>query len=668
MLKKKRISVSIAFILVMVVLAGTFMYVAVAANPSEPYTVLVKYYDSVQIEYALTPETDKFHVYDVPIGGIGNISASGLSGGLDPVVVHQAYCIDPFTPFAGRDDTIRSTSGPAVTNPYIDTFDLYGGLPTYDPNYTAAGEAWGVAVSDYRSDYHAVPPWIMSDAMKANYNAVLWLVYNGYRGDFRRHNFDSGSFDDGESIASLDRLNALYGTGIGAPYIDKSIALMATKIAIWRVLTDGQPGSFVLRGTNLDGFPGRRAVIDNLVTKLIEGARAAPASGAPGIPYTDMSLSIAAPNILTGGVYPAGTGFAYYPLSVLTNFNTLGSGVTAQAAGLQVDVFLTVSGPYAREVRFASRLPDGSFAELGTGVFPGTTNNLQYETGSFTGNSSEIDVFLKVPLSRIELLGPEAVGSELLRIRAMAHVPDVPVEGGTPLPIAAVKDGVQGWDIVQAFIGAATLGSEISMYDEAFLDVRGAREGELEISKRLKTITEADEDRYFTFALYAGFDLDFNSSYRVRLDFHTIDPASSRIAGTDTFRLKHGETIKITGLPEHFNYWLIELNDGTDDFIAPWYEFPAGIPEAGINFPARAVSSSPVIDGFRTCRFALGEQAKAVVTVTNTREENGEKAVQTGVDRSLTLPVIALALGVLFIAGAEVHRRKMKKKADRSQK
>jgi hypothetical protein len=650
----------LAAVLIIVIMAGIMLYSVLAASPTGPYSVMVKYYDSVWINYALNPNTDKFRNYDVPIGGIGEMTMP-VDGTFTNVLAHQAYCIDPFVPFAGADGTNKYTLGPPRSNTYTGASDLYRGVIT--GNYVMSGESWEPTMTHWRSDYYTVTPWAMSDTFKENYRAVMWLIYNGYRGCFLTHGLPPGD-DDGESQASLDRLNGRYGGSVGEPnYIDKSMALVATKVAIWRVLTDGDPGSFILHDTVFHGIDDngtdRGAVFDELVRRLVVDAKAANPPSAPTPEYTRMTLSINANNILYGVTDTSNPDYVYYPFSVTANILNAEGGASA-VDGLGIDVYLNVSGPFAGDVSFAW-LSGGAYIDLDRGQLPGTTgaaNNQQVVGGIFSDSTCVLgNLFLKVPSDRVNFLGPDTAGSELLRIYAKAHVKDVPAVPGTSLPVAAMSgDGVQDWNIVQAFIGATKRGAEISVFNEVSLNIQGSSEGELEINKRLQEVTTVDANRFFTFALYGGPEPVFAESHLVRLDFHGIEPADSQIGNTNTFRLRHDQSVKITGLPEYFHYWLVELDDGTGDFEAPLYNFLSGVPEANITFPARAVSAAPIANGYRTCSFRLGGTgtARAEITVTN---GNGEKAVQTGVDRNLLIPVLGLSLGVFCIVGAEVYRR-----------
>jgi len=664
MRKKKRISILTA-VLIIAILAGVLLYSVLAADPPEPYTVVVKYYDSVSTHYRLVELNGTLfdHATDIPVGGIGRIGASPPTGGFTEVLAQQAYCIDPFVPFMTADGTQRATIGPVVSdNRYTETFDLYGGAPKTDENYFAFpdGESWGAAPTDWKGDYYEVPPWVMSDALKDNAAAVWWLVYNGYRGDFRAH--------DPESIASLARINNAYGGAEGTDeYIDKTMAMMATKIAIWRVLTYDDASIFrlVSAGPNANFSDARQKVYSDLVDALVNDAKEAnlgrPPSGTDG--YTKMTLTIDSKEMLATDAADEDKVFAYYgPIHLNAKIeNAAGSGVN----GKPIDVYLTATGPFSEGVGFATKSGAG-YTDLPTKPFPNSGGKqLQCVSRTFSGDSCAIDdVFLKIPISRMEALGPELVPNELLLVRAMACAPDIEVEEGTPVPIAALSgDGVQDWYTVQAFVGGAAIDSVINMYAEDAVRTQEDFDGEITINKNLAEANTADAGRRFQFALLYGASPYLSAATQVDFDFHNISPAANRIGDTSNFWLASDSTVRITNLPEHFFYWLVELGDGMGDFKAPLYSVRSGIPEAGITFPARAVAINSPVNGFRTCHIRLDEaSARAEIFVTNTKE--GERAVQTGDDRNIILPVAVISFGVLCLTGAEIYRRKLKKRTD----
>jgi len=77
----------------------------------------------------------------------------------------------------------------------------------------------------------------------------------------------------------------------------------------------------------------------------------------------------------------------------------------------------------------------------------------------------------------------------------------------------------------------------------------------------------------------------------------------------------------------------------------------------------RNADGSVTISINRASRYVLSETAPQTVTNETTRPPHN--VPQTGVDRSILLPIIALSLGILFIVGAEFYRRRLKKTAKR---
>jgi len=332
--------------------------------------------------------------------------------------------------------------------------------------------------------------------------------------------------------------------------------------------------------------------------------------------------------------------------------------------GKPVDIFLSATGPFSDGVGFATK-SGATYSELPTKVLPNSGGEqLHCVSGTFTGDNCLInDVYLKIPISRMDALGPDLVLNELLLVRAMACAPDIDVKEGTPVPIAALSgDGVQDWYAVQAFVGGAASGKRVNMYDEVSVITKESYNGEITVNKNLDKVDAAYANRRFNFTLLYGPSPYLSAATQIDLDLHNISPAANRVAGTNNFWVATEGAVRISNLPEHFFYWLVELDDGMGDFKAPLYNIRAGIPEPGISFPARAVAINSPVKGYRTCHLRLETaSAKAEILVTNTKE--GEKAVQTGDSRNLILPIAVVLLGALCIVGAEIYRRKLKKKA-----
>jgi hypothetical protein len=117
-------------------------------------------------------------------------------------------------------------------------------------------------MADTVTGYVSAAPWVMSGVMQKYGEAVRWLAANGYRGIYNYGKADN----DPESMASVARLNAMF-PGIGT--IDREIAVMATKVAIWKTVA---PGSIDVVKTTLDANPARRKTFDDLTEALIKEA------------------------------------------------------------------------------------------------------------------------------------------------------------------------------------------------------------------------------------------------------------------------------------------------------------------------------------------------------------------------------------------------------------
>jgi len=272
-----------------------------------------------------------------------------------------------------------------------------------------------------------------------------------------------------ESEDSLDRLNDLYGGPPGSPgYIDKSMALMVTKVAIWKVLTDNDPNRYFELDdsdpTILHSVPGRGDVFDNLLERLVEDAKRARALEAPGnYDYTKLKTDIKDDNArrLSG----VDSNAVYYgPLTVEVELIDLPAG----SAGPAGTVYLELLGAELNNISFVTdRLSDQWSG--GTGKIPGTQTDAQTISVAIPGSGARKwvsgEFYLKVPAARKDAIGAEQAYFDLT-VFAKAQMNDVLVQEGTPLPIAAIKDGIQGWDIVQAFIGATRSGAAVTMYAE----------------------------------------------------------------------------------------------------------------------------------------------------------------------------------------------------------
>ncbi|MDR1602622.1 MAG: thioester domain-containing protein, partial [Tannerella sp.] len=187
-----------------------------AAPDPVSYRLIVQYFDGIQIKYTVRHGLDEWWTTtgDIPIG-VAKIGVGDSATG-------QIYCIDATVPF-------HSYSGVITTRP--------GGVTT-----------------DSVKNYVVATPFQYSDALRANLKEIQWLTVNGYTG----HN--------------LLAIQTAYGH-LGA--IDDTIALMATKIAIWHYTNERD---FSVLTTSLHNTP-REALMFELMEALIRDAKTQPLLG-----------------------------------------------------------------------------------------------------------------------------------------------------------------------------------------------------------------------------------------------------------------------------------------------------------------------------------------------------------------------------------------------------
>jgi hypothetical protein len=366
-----------------------------AGGPS--YTVTLRYFDDIQLTYALRYPDG--HLWegnaDVPIGGT---EASG-----------QIYCIDPFVAF-----------------------------------HAMAESTWeGWVLVDRMEGYVEAAPWAVSPAMEQRGEAVRWLVVNGYRGNYLA--------DDAESRASVERLRQLYpqsGFPALGEAITKKIAVMATKAAIWAALAGD---AFELKRTSLS--PADHSVFEALLRALTDDA----AVGSRGLQAGDFTAFGLELDDSAAGYTVGGPNGFYGPLTVRARL------INSAGGSPRLDrVYLAAGGPDADGVVFVGG-PDAP--ALAYGAVYGTGESAQYlEGGDFVGGEWKSDAFfLKIPADR------EPGRGGLVTVGAMAVAENVPLEEGTPVAYVYGADGTMDWERIQAFIGAAMEGAQMSLYAQAFL-------------------------------------------------------------------------------------------------------------------------------------------------------------------------------------------------------
>ena len=507
----KRI-ITIAPFLIIIILVSAMVFPAPA---EDTYSVVVKYFDDVQITYRL----------DYPSGGIWMGSGDIPLGGSE--ISGQVYCADPYVEFHSR------------------------AMPSWEDT------------TIYKMDgYIAAAPWAMSGAMQKNIDAVNWIVLNGYRGDYLA--------DDMESQASVDRLQALY-PDIGD--IDKTVAIMATKVSIWSVLAGD--GIEILK-TSLD--PARQEVFDNLVDAMVKEATEGNSRAYEAMTSFTVELHEGSSVIETDQ-------YQYIPMTIIAELN---SPYVSESAVID-DVFLTVNGLGSGSARFFESADDAALP-LTEGLIYGTEQTAQLiksstisSTGAFSWESGTF--YLRVPLDR----GPG--NGDQLTVRAMAKVNDVTLTPGTPVTLVYENaDGIQDWNYVQAFVGAAREGMSSDLYAETSMHLGGASLGSIFVQKLINNGLPSDNYTQFVFAVYYNpTGNDFSGAVRLDLTAYPVYSAATvntSVDGEHYFTLSNGGMAFIDGLPSEYYYWVVEMD------VPSGY----GFPEFSIPVAEKVVSKSAGIE------------------------------------------------------------------------
>ena len=536
------------------------------ADMNDTYIATVRFDDNVQITYALTyPSNDIWSgSADVPIGSMGN-------GAFD-----QIYCVDPFVPFHSRADDSYWDNSHKVT-------------------------------VDEKDGYTVAAPWIVSPALNQNYDAVRWIVLNGYRGSY----YDRAT--DPESLASTAHLKALYLNNPSYPnitVIDETIALMATKLAIWKVLVGD---SIVVIRTSLDNAqnPARRQSMDALVQALIDDSTADP-QRTTSLQMTRFDL----------GLQLGGSGYTLLDTDN-ASYEIYGSlqvsaSLTNTTSPLDLNrVYLTVSGPGAEDVQLMTY--DGSSYQplpfSATSTIYGTSTSAVYLTPShFSANGSGLissDIYLKMPYLRTP------ANSDQLVVRAYAMAENVVLTQGTPVTFVYGDNGIMNWDAVQAFIGAANDGMVIDMYDDAVINTGDTELGQLFLIKSIVNASPLDHSAQFTFQL-----LHSNSPsgpWTILPLSEAGTPGAHQVSGAisvnssnpSSFVTGYHGAVQISGLAADTDdyYMLQETSIPTEYNPTPQYTIP--------------LAANPVTvktDGFATTGFQFNSNNQAIINFYNTRQ------------------------------------------------
>jgi hypothetical protein len=483
--------IALALALCLAPLGGSGMY---AGDPDSSYTVVVKYYDSIQMRYIVQHGLDDWWTGagDVPVGGL-KTAPNGTQ------LIDQIYCVDAKVGFHGYTGTVTSYPGGTTT----DTTD----------GYTVAA------------------PTTLSDAVSSNLSYLYWLTVNGFRGTLTSNN-----------LADIRTRYAALEAQYGVP-IDSTIAIMATKAAMWK-FTDP---TFALLSTSLNPNPAnptptqkaRYELMLALVKSMVADARA----GASTLTTTKLNVEFNT----TSATFTTSAGFYYYgPIQASETVQNAGAGTTPNT-GL-AKIFLSASGMYASDVEFVA---NNAGAPLPTDDKYGSDEDAPYVT-----NGSLF--FLRVPDSQTQSLvmdssmPPVPTSFQYLALHGYGKATDV-TYNDTPMVIAYQNPGVgvQNWDTVQAFIGFAH-NISASLYGEGAILLKGSSDNcGLTVNKLVVDGTELDEIGSYVFQLLV-YDAALDENVPVSL-MEGTNITGATVPGTvnsdGIFSLTDGQTATITGLP-----------------------------------------------------------------------------------------------------------------------
>jgi len=500
--------------------------------------------------------------------------------------------------------------------------------------------------------------------------------------------------------------------------IDREIAVMATKVAIWKTIA---PDSVSIDSTTLDGNAAKYATFDALWRGLVSKADEAmknPGTPIPGqVNVTEFALEIIE---VPGSPYYDNNNTNYNfigPLYVEARLINAASGTTTLNPG---KVFLSPSGLNTSGVRLVSDItsePTLTGFLLPSDNLYGTNRNEQYITGgdvpvANTWESSEF--YVAIPKSRT--VPPR---SDQILVTAMAKAPDVDVVNGTPVVFAFQRSGPsprQDWNAIQAFIGGASGAGQVDLFAEARWNSGKTTLGELYVYKKVENGDNSNTNDTFTFSIYYNTadrgapapTLDRNK----RLNFNDFTVVGVSNYTSNSFTLKNEGIAIISGLPMEVNvdglgsqfyeyyYWIEETSKS--GYGTPHFEIDLGKPD------------TMSVDGYLFGPFQLDDDKidLAFVTVTNTRipsepyepnepeepdepdepdvpdvpEEPGRpnrpgepetpidpnepptggRDPPTGDARDTRIPIAMLLVGFGLVAIAEVYRRARKKDSKKS--
>ncbi|MDR2133346.1 MAG: Cys-Gln thioester bond-forming surface protein [Clostridiales Family XIII bacterium] len=488
----KRLKRSLSLLSAAVLLAALLPRAAAPAFAADvvdtnKYTVKLSYDDNIQINYQ--------HREGVAIDdwwrGNGDIPLGGASLGGAAGAIPQLYCVDAAVPFHSRVSAMGGASA------------WQGGKSTDTvPNYVVAS------------------PETLPDKLKTHWNELAWLAVNGYS--------DSASL-----TAMRTRYSNLADNTGSLKDFDYDVAVMATKVAVWH-FTNPDVAYF---STNFfaksimeanktkkppqdtpSGVKHRQFVA--LAKRLVEDATAYAANPA-GTPLNlpQMELAIENNTILNTVV----DGITYRgPYKIVGN-----GALTSDDL-----VFLEMDGPEGSgfaPIGFYTKNQDDSFAPI-----PG---DLQKYGGNYKGPGIRTGQEFYIGV-------PAGVSLDGLSMTALARAT---TKATTETPVVLVHQnpatGAQDWKAVQAFIGLANAGVEITVYGQAVLPM-SSDTGEIKIYKVVYDTALHNAEFSFKLTDDKGNPVDLARSLPTSLNLTIVNPSEG------IFRLQAaGGGSQITGLP-----------------------------------------------------------------------------------------------------------------------
>ncbi|MDR1359127.1 MAG: Cys-Gln thioester bond-forming surface protein [Coriobacteriales bacterium] len=485
------IATTIALLLALVCLTLSAPRAEAADPETEPFTAVVKYYDSIQMKYVVQHGIDEFWTTtgDIPIGGF--VNNSGLQ------LMDQAYCVDATVIFHSSPETQHSWPSGVTT----DT----------TPGYVVAS------------------PLALSDNVRANLPSLYWLTINGFNGDRNGVN----------NLAAIRSRYAALETKYGTP-IDTTIAIMATKAAVWRY-TDP---TFALLSTSLTPDPSnptpaqkaRYELMIELMRDLVNDARIEGAT-ITNTTTLDVDLDNSGADYIT--TYP---GYVYYgPITVNEKVNN-------GTAGTPQQVYLTASGMYASDISYytAPMMPPLN----STTTIYGTNTTAPYvaNNGSF---------YLRVDDDSDALIWSQGKPEfRYLALHGFGKAEAVEYQGTPAIMTWQGPVGQQEWGHVQAFIGLIN-NMQASLYGEGSLFIQGQNDNcTIRVNKAVLGATDLVDAGSFVLTLEAR---DNALQTWVPVPLIPGNPPDGNITGSTSvvinaspsgvFSLADGDTVTVSGLP-----------------------------------------------------------------------------------------------------------------------